>query len=106
MQLSPTLAATGTYPFVKLEQAKRRLAEQGVELIDFGKGDPREPTDERIRRALADSLTEIYLPARRGAARASPRRRRLVRATLRRRARSRHRSHSDLRVEGGDLPAG
>ena len=59
MQLSPTLAATGTYPFVKLEQAKRRLAEQGVELIDFGKGDPREPTDPMIRQALADSITEI-----------------------------------------------
>lgn len=59
MDLSPALAATGTYPFVKLEQAKRELAAQGVELIDFGKGDPREPTDARIRRALADSLTEI-----------------------------------------------
>src|SRR3954465_1668458 len=59
MQLSPALAATGTYPFVKLEQAKRRLAAAGVALIDFGKGDPREPTDPMIRRALADSLTEI-----------------------------------------------
>src|SRR5436190_10143219 len=59
MQLSPALAATGTYPFVKLEQAKRRLAAAGVELIDFGKGDPREPTDPMIRRALAESLTEI-----------------------------------------------
>jgi succinyldiaminopimelate transaminase len=59
MQLSPTLAATGTYPFVKLEQAKRRLAAQAMELIDFGKGDPREPTDARIRKALADNLTEI-----------------------------------------------
>ena len=59
MQLSPTLTATGTYPFVKLEQAKRRLAAEGVELIDFGKGDPREPTDGRIRAAIADSLTEI-----------------------------------------------
>jgi succinyldiaminopimelate transaminase len=58
MQLSSTLAATGTYPFVKLELAKRRLAEQGVELIDFGKGDPREPTDLRIRQALVDGLTE------------------------------------------------
>jgi succinyldiaminopimelate transaminase len=58
MQLSSTLAATGTYPFVKLELAKRRLAEQGVELIDFGKGDPREPTDIRIRQALVDGLTE------------------------------------------------
>ena len=59
MQLSPTLRATGTYPFVKLEEAKRRLAAEGIELIDFGKGDPREPTDERIRAALAGSLTEI-----------------------------------------------
>jgi succinyldiaminopimelate transaminase len=59
MQLSPALAATGTYPFVQLEQTKRRLAAEGVDLIDFGKGDPREPTDPMIRNALADSLTEI-----------------------------------------------
>src|SRR5437588_61612 len=59
MEPSPTLAATGTYPFVKLEEAKRRLAAQGVELIDFGKGDPREPTDPLIRRALVASLAEI-----------------------------------------------
>jgi acetylornithine aminotransferase len=59
IQLSPALTATGTYPFVKLEEAKRRLAAQGVELIDFGKGDPREPTDPMIRHALADSIAEI-----------------------------------------------
>jgi succinyldiaminopimelate transaminase len=59
MELSPTLAATGTYPFVKLDQAKRRLAAEGVELIDFGKGDPREPTDRIIRQALVDNLAEI-----------------------------------------------
>jgi N-succinyldiaminopimelate aminotransferase len=59
VHLSPALTATGTYPFVKLEEAKRRLAAQGVELIDFGKGDPREPTDPMIRRALAESITEI-----------------------------------------------
>jgi acetylornithine aminotransferase len=56
VQFSPVLAATGTYPFVRLEQAKRRLTEQGVELIDFGKGDPREETDPLIRRALAESI--------------------------------------------------
>jgi succinyldiaminopimelate transaminase len=56
VQLSPVLAATGTYPFVRLEQAKRRLAERGVELIDFGKGDPREETDPLIRRALVESV--------------------------------------------------
>jgi succinyldiaminopimelate transaminase len=56
VQFSPVLAATGTYPFVRLEQAKRRLADQGVKPIDFGKGDPREETDPLIRKALAESI--------------------------------------------------
>jgi acetylornithine aminotransferase len=59
VQLSPALTATGTYPFVKLDQARRRLAAEGVELIDFGKGEPREATDPAIRQALANSLAEI-----------------------------------------------
>jgi succinyldiaminopimelate transaminase len=59
MQLSPVLAAAGTYPFVRLEEAKRRLAAQGVELIDFGKGDPREETDPLIRRALVESIEPL-----------------------------------------------
>ena len=59
MQLSPVLAATGTYPFVRLEEAKRRLAAEGVELIDFGKGDPREETDPLIRRALVASVEPL-----------------------------------------------
>ena len=58
MNVSPALCATGTYPFVKLEEAKRRLATQGVELIDFGKGDPMEATDPAIRQALVDALEE------------------------------------------------
>jgi len=58
MRISPVLTAAGEYPFVKLDQAKRRLAAEGVELIDFGKGDPREATDPLIRAALVDSLTE------------------------------------------------
>jgi acetylornithine aminotransferase len=53
------LAATGTYPFVRLEEAKRRLAADGVELIDFGKGDPREETDPLIRRALVESIEPL-----------------------------------------------
>jgi succinyldiaminopimelate transaminase len=59
VQLSPVLDATGTYPFVRLEEAKRRLAAAGVELIDFGKGDPREETDPLIRQALADALEPV-----------------------------------------------
>jgi succinyldiaminopimelate transaminase len=59
VQLSPVLAATGTYPFVRLEEAKRRLAADGVDLIDFGKGDPREETDPLIRRALVESIEPL-----------------------------------------------
>src|SRR5919109_1352148 len=47
-----------TYPFVRLEEERRRLEADGVPVIDFGKGDPNEPTDERIRRALVESLGE------------------------------------------------
>jgi succinyldiaminopimelate transaminase len=59
VQLSPVLAATGTYPFVRLEEAKRRLAAEGVELIDFGKGDPREETDPLIREALVQGIEPL-----------------------------------------------
>ena len=59
MQLSPVLTATGTYPFVRLDEAKRRLAADGVELIDFGKGDPREETDPLIRQALVDAVEPL-----------------------------------------------
>jgi acetylornithine aminotransferase len=56
--LSPVLAAQGTYPFVRIERAKREAAEAGVEILDFGQGDPREPTDPSIKRALVDALGE------------------------------------------------
>jgi len=59
VQISPVLTAMGTYPFVRLEEAKRRLAAEGVELIDFGKGDPREETDPLIRRALVESVEPL-----------------------------------------------
>ena len=50
--VSPVLRRMSTYPFVRLEQAKRRVAAQGVDLIDFGVGDPREPTPSLVRDAL------------------------------------------------------
>lgn len=59
MRLSPKLAQLGTYPFVQLDQAKDRMRERGVALLDFGVGDPREETPPFIRRALADALTPI-----------------------------------------------
>jgi acetylornithine aminotransferase len=56
--INPTLAEMATYPFVRLEEARRRLVAEGVEVIDFGKGDPNEPTDPMIRQALIDALPE------------------------------------------------
>src|SRR5919204_866349 len=58
MRLSPVLAEMAMYPFVRLEEAKRAVAARGVELIDFGVGDPREATDPAIRRALVEALPE------------------------------------------------
>jgi succinyldiaminopimelate transaminase len=58
VRVSPILTAQSTYPFVRLERAKRAAAEAGIELVDFGSGDPREPTDPTIRRALVDGLRE------------------------------------------------
>jgi acetylornithine aminotransferase len=54
--ISPILSRLAAYPFVRLEEAKRAAAARGVELIDFGIGDPREPTPELVRRALVQSI--------------------------------------------------
>ena len=58
VRIAPTLAEMATYPFVRLEEARRALVARGVEVIDFGKGDPNEPTDPMIRKALVDALPE------------------------------------------------
>ena len=56
--INPTLAEMATYPFVRLEEARRQLVAEGVEVLDFGRGDPNEPTDPMIRQALIDALPE------------------------------------------------
>ena len=45
MPVSPILERQTTYPFVRLNEAARRVEERGIEVIDFGMGDPQEPTD-------------------------------------------------------------
>jgi acetylornithine aminotransferase len=59
VRLSPTLAGLGTYPFVRLEEARARLRAAGVELIDIGMGEPREETPAFIREALAAAITPL-----------------------------------------------
>ena len=58
MALSPVLRRQTTYPFVRVEEAKREAATRGLEILDFGVGDPREPAEPFIREALASALGE------------------------------------------------
>jgi succinyldiaminopimelate transaminase len=55
---APTLRRHAVYPFARLEQAKRRIAGRGVELIDFGVGDPRGTAEPFIRDALVAALEQ------------------------------------------------
>jgi succinyldiaminopimelate transaminase len=59
VRLSPALEEMSTYPFVRLDDAKREAAARGIELIDFGMGDPREETPLFIREALAAALEPV-----------------------------------------------
>jgi succinyldiaminopimelate transaminase len=52
MHLSPGLRDVEPYPFEELDRRKRAAVEAGIELIDFGVGDPRDETPEFIRDAL------------------------------------------------------
>ena len=56
MRVSSVLRAQSTYPFVRLDEARKRVEAQGIDVIDLGMGDPREPTDERIQQALVEAL--------------------------------------------------
>jgi len=58
IRIAPTLAEMAAYPYLRLEEARRALIARGIEVIDFGKGDPNEPTDPIIRKALVDAVPE------------------------------------------------
>jgi LL-diaminopimelate aminotransferase len=57
--LNPALEKGGAYPLLKLDERRREIEGRGIELYDFGTGDPREPTDPRIRQALVDGVPEV-----------------------------------------------
>src|SRR3954449_10419632 len=59
MQLSPVLAELAQYPFARLDDWKAGAAARGIDLIDFGMGDPREPTPAFIREAMLASVDEV-----------------------------------------------
>jgi succinyldiaminopimelate transaminase len=56
MRLSPVLTGLATYPFVRLDEAKAAAQARGLDVIDFGAGEPREETPAFIRRAVAEAI--------------------------------------------------
>ena len=83
-QFSKRLAALPTYPMAEIPTIKRRLAQQGVDVIDVGAGDadfaPPEVAVDALSRALRDPAMSRYafqigLPAFREAAAAYMKRR-------------------------------
>jgi succinyldiaminopimelate transaminase len=56
MKPSPVLSSLRSYPFLRLTDAKRELLARGVEVVDFGIGEPREDTPPFIREAVAGAL--------------------------------------------------
>jgi succinyldiaminopimelate transaminase len=56
---SPVLADLAQYPFARLDDWKADARARGIELIDFGMGDPREVTPAFIREALLASVDAV-----------------------------------------------
>ena len=68
---SNRLKALPPYLFVEIDRAKRRAIEQGVKVIDFGVGDPDQPTPKFIQKAMAKAIREPknhHYPLDRGSA--------------------------------------
>ena len=57
--LNPVLTELPAYPLARLDERRWELQEKGVKLFDFGTGDPREPTDAKIRQALINGVPKV-----------------------------------------------
>jgi LL-diaminopimelate aminotransferase len=58
IELSDRLKNLPPYLFAKIDQMKNEIKKRGVDLIDFGVGDPDLPTPQFILDALKDGLTQ------------------------------------------------
>ncbi|NND03426.1 MAG: aminotransferase class I/II-fold pyridoxal phosphate-dependent enzyme [Acidimicrobiia bacterium] len=59
MKLNPILDQLGAYPIAMIQERAHTLASQGVNVIDFSIGDPREPTPQFIPDALKAAVPEV-----------------------------------------------
>ena len=64
MQIADRLLRTPPYPFAELAKLKAKAIAEGADLIDFGIGDPDQPTPahivEALRKAAGDPVTHRY----------------------------------------------
>src|SRR4029077_707311 len=59
MRLSPLVAGLAQYPFTRLDEWRADARSRGIDVIDFGVGDPREETPTFIREALVAGMTAV-----------------------------------------------
>jgi succinyldiaminopimelate transaminase len=59
MRANPALDRAGAHPIAAIQQRAREMREAGQTLIDFSIGDPREPTPDAIRAAVAGAVPVI-----------------------------------------------
>jgi succinyldiaminopimelate transaminase len=57
--MNPLVLESHEYPFARLLDIKRQQEERGVLVLDFGMGDPRDPTPPFIRQALIDAVPAV-----------------------------------------------
>ncbi len=58
MQVAERLLKTPPYPFAELARLKAEAKAEGVDLIDFGIGDPDQPTPDHIVAAMAEAARD------------------------------------------------
>ena len=57
--MNPLLESNPPYPFARLLEIKRRREEAGHRVLDFGMGDPRDPTPEFLRAAVGAAVPVV-----------------------------------------------
>ncbi len=57
--MNKILKSLKPYPMEELNRIKKELKEKGIKIYDFGTGDPKEPTNKKIREALINAVPEV-----------------------------------------------
>ena len=57
--MNKILKSLKPYPMEELNRIKSELKDKGIKIYDFGTGDPKEPTDKKIRQALINAVPEV-----------------------------------------------